>query len=85
MTNKTIPATKAKTAFAELIDAARKEPVTITRNKRAVAVVLSPEEYERFEALDDAFWGECAKRAESEGEFLGPEESIRFLNSLGSA
>ena len=81
MTNKTIPATKAKTAFAELIDAARREPITVTRNNRAVAVMLSPEEYERFVALDDAYWGAKAKAAGKEG-FIGVDASEAFLGKI---
>ena len=80
MTNKSIPATQAKTAFAEMIDAARKEPVTITRNNRPVAIVISPEEYERFEMLDDAYWGERAKEA-GEGGYLDVNESEQFLRT----
>ena len=81
MINKTVTATKAKTAFAELIDTARKEPVTITRNNRPVAVVLSPEEYEHLVALDDAYWVRAAAKSEAEGS-LSVEESERFINSI---
>lgn len=84
MTNKVITATKAKTSFAELIDCARKEPVTITRNNRPVAVMVSPEEYKHFVALDDAYWGERATKAEKKGA-LSIEESEAFLNSVLNA
>jgi prevent-host-death family protein len=45
---KVMPAGKAKNAFGLLIDTARAEPVTIEKHGRAVAVMLSVEEYERL-------------------------------------
>lgn len=81
MTNKSITATKAKTEFALLVDEARREPITITRNNRPVAVILSPEEYQRLYSLEDAYWGNRAIRAETKGQFLSNKESLEFLNS----
>lgn len=48
---KVMSAGKAKNAFGLLIDTARAEPVTIEKHGRAVAVVLSVEEYDRLRAL----------------------------------
>jgi prevent-host-death family protein len=47
---KVMAAGKAKNGFGLLIDTARAEPVTIQKHGRAVAVVLSVEEYERLKA-----------------------------------
>lgn len=77
----TITATKAKNVFAELIDSARQEPVTITRNNRRVAVVLSPDEYDHLTKINDKYWGEKALTAESDG-FIGEKESENFLSSI---
>jgi prevent-host-death family protein len=49
---KVIAAGKAKNGFGLLIDTARAEPVTIQKHGRAVAVVLSVEEYERLRSLE---------------------------------
>jgi prevent-host-death family protein len=81
MTNKTIAATRAKTQFAELIDLARKEPVTITRNNRPVAVVLSPEEYT---VLNDTYWVQKTKEAEKDADFLSAEDTAIFMNQLSN-
>lgn len=81
MTNNTITATTAKNEFAALIDAARRTPITITRNNRPVAVVLSPEEYAHLEALDDAYWGRRAEKSKKEGS-LGARESEKFLKQM---
>jgi prevent-host-death family protein len=40
-----VSAHDAKARFGQLLDAARREPVVIERHGRAVAVVLSKEEY----------------------------------------
>jgi prevent-host-death family protein len=45
---KVMAAGKAKNAFGLLIDTARAEPVTIEKHGRAVAVMVSVEEYERL-------------------------------------
>lgn len=84
MTNKTLTATDAKNRFAELVDLARIEPITITRNDRAVAIVLSPAEYSRLTASDDAYWGELASQTKS-SDLLSPTESQTFLNNLLNA
>ncbi len=84
MTNKSITATEAKNRFADLVDQARTEPITITRNDRAVAIVLSPTEYARLTMSDDAYWGEQAKKA-STGGFLSAAESQAFLSTILNA
>jgi prevent-host-death family protein len=45
---KPVSATEAKQRFAAVIDAAQREPVRIRRQNRDVAVVLSPEQYDRI-------------------------------------
>ena len=47
-----VSATDAKQGFAEVLDAAQREPVTIRRQKRDVAVVLSIAEYEKLTGLN---------------------------------
>ena len=64
---KTLAASTAKNSFGILLDSAQQEPVTLTKKGRAVAVVLSVAEYERLEALEDAYWRERAHTAECEG------------------
>ena len=46
-----ISAHDAKARFGQLLDAARLEPVTINKHGRAVAVILSKEEFDAFEAI----------------------------------
>lgn len=78
---KSMPAKEAKQGFGALLDRAQREPVTITKNGREVAVLLSKEDFERLEALEDAHWAARAMEAEKEG-YLGVEESEKLLNDL---
>jgi len=47
----TIPAADAKTNFGALLDKAQREPVTISKNGRAVAVVMSAAAFEEHQRL----------------------------------
>ena len=47
----TMSANSAKSHFGELLDIARRKPVTIEKHGRPVVVVLSTEEYEQLEAI----------------------------------
>jgi prevent-host-death family protein len=46
-----ISAHDAKARFGQLLDTARREPVVIERHGRAVAVVLSKEDYDELNAI----------------------------------
>ena len=82
---KTLAAKEAKNAFGRMLDAVQREPVTIEKHGRAVAVILSLEEYQRLEALDDAYWAARAQQAGEEGDWLGPGASEKWLNESRDA
>jgi prevent-host-death family protein len=44
-------ANDAKARFGQLLDAARRDPVTIEKHGRPVAVVISKEEYDEIEMM----------------------------------
>lgn len=48
---KTIAALEAKNRFGELLDTAQREPVTIEKHGRPVAVVVSAEEYDLIQEI----------------------------------
>ncbi|MCP4664036.1 MAG: type II toxin-antitoxin system Phd/YefM family antitoxin [bacterium] len=75
----TIGAEEAQNAFGALLDTARREPVTIERYGRPVAVLMSKEEYERLEAMEGAFWGARAEEAAKDG-FLSVEETEEWMD-----
>lgn len=66
-----------------MLDAAQLEPVTIRRQNRDVAVVLSPKEYERLRGFNisefEVFCDEMSRKAEKAG--LTEDK----LNDLSSA
>ncbi len=66
-----VSATDAKQRFAEVLDRAQKEPVTIRRQKRDVAVLVSAEEYARLTRSNidafNRFCDEVGDRAEARG------------------
>lgn len=78
---KTMNAREAEINFGRLLDTAILEPVSVTREGREVAVVLSSKDFERLSALEDAWWAALAERNEEEG-YLSAEESEAFLKSL---
>jgi antitoxin Phd len=80
----TMNATEAKNKFGELLDFAKLRPMKIEKNGRPVAVVVSAEEYERLEAMEDAWWARQADEAAKEG-FLGQEESEKFFAEMMNA
>jgi prevent-host-death family protein len=44
-----ITATDAKNRFGQMLELARTEPVHVQKNGRDVAVVISPEEFQRYQ------------------------------------
>jgi prevent-host-death family protein len=49
---RTISATEAKQNLGALLDSAQSEPITIRRQNRDIAVVLSAREYDRLRAIN---------------------------------
>jgi prevent-host-death family protein len=66
-----VSATDAKQRLAALLDAVQREPVVIRRQKRDVAVLLSPQDYERLRAFNTAdfqrFCDQIAAKAAARG------------------
>ena len=81
---KTVSATEIKNRLGQYLARVAVEPVAIEKNGRAVAVLLSFDEYELLQRSDDHFWGQAALAAEAEG-FLSVEESLKHLQGDASA
>ena len=73
-------ATDAKQHFGQLLDDAIKDPVAIEKQGREVAVLISQEEYNRLEQLEDLYWSIASTQLSQEG-YLSVEESEAFLKS----
>lgn len=75
---KTVKSTEIHEHMGEYLDEARREPVTITRYGRPSVVMISPELYDRWRAIEDKMLLQAAREAEEEG-YLSVEESHRAL------
>ena len=51
MMEKVIPATEAKTNFGALLEKAQREPLTISKKGRPVAVLMSMDEFETHQRI----------------------------------
>ncbi len=70
-------ASYAKNNFGDLLESARSHPVKIERNGRAVVVSL--EDFERMEAMEDAWWGQQVSKNFKYSMFRGIACSAREL------
>ncbi len=66
-----VSATEAKQRLGAILDAAQSEPIIIRRQKRDIAVMLSPKEFERLRGLNisdfEQFCDRIGKRALARG------------------
>ena len=67
----------AQTNFGMLIDSAQKEPIKITRRNRPIAVVISNEEYDRLQHMEDVLWAEKAAKAMNSG--IASDNDVKIL------
>lgn len=79
---KSFGAREAKNAFGRLLDDARTEPIAIEKHGRPVAVVLSLDEFNRLENLEDAYWAMKADDALKNDDWAGSDSSEQALKAL---
>ncbi len=84
----TFTAKEAKNKFGQLLDSAQRAPVTITKNGRAVAMMLSLADEKMVSAIEDLleaqYWGNRIAEAE-QGGYLSVEESNQVLEDALNA
>ena len=73
---RTVTASEAMQTLAEIIDAARREPIVIQRQKRDVAVVMSIDEYERLVNLNVAEFQRFCDRVGAKAQEAGMTEEV---------
>ena len=77
-----VSASEAKQRLGAVLDAAQREPVTIRRQKREVAIVLSPSEYRRLTTLNIAEFQRFCDRVSASATAKGlTEETLSGLLS----
>jgi prevent-host-death family protein len=72
----TVSATETKNQFGRVLQQAAKEPVTIEKSGYPVAVLVSHDTFERYQIFEDYYWGERAKKARENGEYIGSEALV---------
>jgi len=73
-----LAASEVKQRLGQYMESALTGPIVIEKSGRPAVVMLSIAEYERLQAMDDAYWGERAKQA-LEGGLAGTDETMRRL------
>ena len=71
-------ATEAKQKFGEIMDAAQKAPVVVTKSGRPHVIMLSIETYTKLQEYEDQYWAAKADEGVKSG-FLGPEATMKYL------
>jgi prevent-host-death family protein len=75
----TLTSTELKQHLGEHLERAQQEPVTISKSGRPYAVIISKDEYERLQALEDQHWGERALEAQMSGNYASHDEALAVL------
>ena len=81
-------ASDARRRFGRLLETVQREPVTITKNGRAVAIIVPSSDndliLEMQEFLKERYW--CKRIADAEsGGYIGAQESKRILSEALNA
>lgn len=74
---KTMTSTEARQSFSTVITGVEKEPVTISKKKKDIAVVISSRRYKELKRLEDILYGKAAELAIKEG--LAPQKEVEDL------
>lgn len=74
-------ATEVKNRFGEYLEKARHAPVIVEKTGRKYVVMVSHEEYERLQAIEDQQWAMAAAEAQKSG-YIGTEETMKLLTRL---
>lgn len=78
---KTMTSTEARQSFSTIITSAEREPITISKKNKDIAVVLSSKRYQELTKLEDILYGKAAQLAIKEG--LAPKSEVEeLLNSI---
>ncbi|WP_027188285.1 type II toxin-antitoxin system Phd/YefM family antitoxin [Desulfovibrio cuneatus] len=81
----TVNATYAKQNFGACVADASKEPVVIEKSGRPTVVMISYEEFQRLQDLDDSIWLQRAQEAATSGYFSVAEADAFMKKRLKRA
>ena len=78
---KTITSTEARQNFSAVISTVEENPVTISKQDKEVAVIISSTRYKELKKLEDILYGKAAELAIKEG-FASDKEVSEILDSI---
>jgi len=76
-----VTAKEAKDRFGEIMSAAGRETVTITKYGRPETAMISVRRLEELEAMEDRYWLELAREGRESGS-MGVEASKAYIRSI---
>ena len=69
--------TEVRQSFSSVITSVEKEPITISKKKKDIAVVLSSRRYQELKRIEDILYEKAAQLAIKEG--LAPKKEVDSL------
>ncbi len=78
---KTLTSTEARQNFSTVISELKDSPITISKQNKEVAVMLSTEKYKELKKLEDILYGKASTQAIQEG-FVSNKTAEDLLNRL---
>lgn len=78
---KTITSTEARQNFSAVISTVEDTPVTISKQDKDVAVIISSARYQELKKLEDILYGKAAELAIKEG-IITDKEATELLDSI---
>jgi prevent-host-death family protein len=76
-----VSASEFKNHLGQFLDRSWTEDISIQKNGREVAVLISKTTYENLKAYEEQFWASEAKKALHEG-LLSSEDSLSLLSQM---
>jgi antitoxin Phd len=74
-------ATETKRVWGQVMERAQHGPVVVEKDGRPAVAVISYEDFERYQELEDRIWGARAKAIREAGEYLDADKSAAALNA----
>ncbi|NOQ17113.1 MAG: type II toxin-antitoxin system prevent-host-death family antitoxin [Methyloprofundus sp.] len=78
---KTMTSSEARQGFSTMLSTVATEPVSISKQDKEVAVVISSVRYKELKKLEDILYGKAAELAIKEG-FSSSKETEDLLDSI---
>ncbi|MEN9597208.1 MAG: hypothetical protein RL236_1642 [Pseudomonadota bacterium] len=78
---KVLSSTEVRQNFSAVLSEIEIEPVSISKQDKAIAVVMSPKRYNELKRLEDILYGKAAELAIQEG-FASDIQAQDLMNSI---